>query len=146
MNAIETNEKGKIKMFIQYINKIPSKIEFFEMLRRKENNSINISELDDELSQTITAVCAYSGDNIVGLGRVKKEENYLYIEDMLISLDEYKEEIQKNIIVKLFDQINQIKQTNIEVRDCLELNKPETNFYKRYNFLLPEKRALTLSM
>lgn len=133
-------------MFIQYVNKIPSKIEFFDMLRRKENYTVNISELDTELSQTITAVCVYNGDNLVGMGRVKKEENYLCIEDVLVSLDEYKEEIQNNIIIKLFSQINQIKQTNLEVRDCLELNKPVTNFYERYNFLVSEPKTLTLSM
>ena len=49
-------------MFIQYINKLPSKIEFFDMLRTLDSSQINISELDLELSETITAVCAYNGD------------------------------------------------------------------------------------
>ena len=74
-------------MFIQYINKIPSKIEFFDMFRTLDSSKVNISELDLELSETITAVCAYNGDRIVGIGRVKKEENYLYIQDVIISLE-----------------------------------------------------------
>ena len=122
-------------MLIQYLNKLPSKIEFFDMLRTLNTTQINISELDLELSETITAVCAYNGDRIVGIGRVKKEGKYLYIQDVIISLDHFKEEIERNIIIKLIEQINQMKQFNVEIRDCLEMPTPKSNFYERYNFL-----------
>lgn len=122
-------------MFIQYINKLPSKIEFFDMLRTLTSEQINISELDLELSETITAVCAYNGDRIVGIGRVKKEGNYLYIQDVIITLEYLKEEIEKNIIINLIQQINQMKQFNVEIRDCLEMPSSKSNFYDRYNFL-----------
>lgn len=122
-------------MFIQYINKLPSKIEFFDMLRTLSPEQVNISELDLELSETITAVCAYNGDRIVGIGRVKKEGNYLYIQDVIITLEYLKEEIEKNIIINLIQQINQMKHFNVEIRDCLEMPSPKSNFYDRYSFL-----------
>ena len=125
-------------MFIQYINKLPSKIEFFDMLRTLDSSQINISELDLELSETITAVCAYNGDRIVGIGRVKKEGNYLYIQDVIITLEYLKEEIERNIIINLIQQINQMKQFNVEIRDCLEMPGSKTNFYDRYNFLVSD--------
>ena len=125
-------------MFIQYINKLPSKIEFFDMLRTLDSSQINISELDLELSETITAVCAYNGDRIVGIGRVKKEGNYLYIQDVIITLEYLKEEIERNIIINLIKQINQMKQFNVEIRDCLEMPESKTNFYDRYNFLVSD--------
>lgn len=123
-------------MFIQYINKLPSKIEFFDMLRTLDSTQINISELDLELSETITAVCAYNGDRIVGLGRIKKEGNYLYIQDIIITLELFKEEIERNIIINLIQQVNQMKQFNVDVRDCLQMPMPKTNFYERYSFLV----------
>lgn len=122
-------------MFIQYINKLPSKIEFFDMLRTLDSSKVNISELDLELSETITAVCAYNGDRIIGIGRVKKEGNYLYIQDVIISWEHFREEIEKNIIVKLIEQINQMKQFNVDVRDCLQMPTPKSHFYERYSFL-----------
>ena len=131
-------------MFIQYINKLPTKMEFYDMLRTSETSRINISDLDSELFETITAVCVYNGDKIVGIGRVKKERNFLYIQDVIVVLEEYREEIEKNIIVKLIDQINQMKQVNVEVRDCLQMPMPKTNFYERYDFLVSDPETIAM--
>lgn len=105
---------------IQYINKIPSKIEYFDMIRTEYEN-VEVSELSTELDTTIAAVCVYNGDRLVGMGRIKKEENLLYIEDLIVKLEPYKEEIQRNIIVNLVKQINQIKMYDVTVRDCLDM-------------------------
>lgn len=105
---------------IQYINKIPTKIEYFEMLRTVlEYTEIDVSELSQELDGTITAVCVYNGERMIGMGRVKKEQKYLCIEDLIVNSEPLKEEIQKNIIVKLMKQINQMKYCDVTVRDCL---------------------------
>ena len=61
-------------------------MEFFDMLRTSETSRINISDLDNELFETITAVCVYNGDKIIGIGRVKKENNFLYIQDVIVVL------------------------------------------------------------
>ncbi|MBP3502498.1 MAG: hypothetical protein J6K42_03345 [Clostridia bacterium] len=104
---------------IRYINKIPSKIEYYEMIRAEYEN-VEVTELSAELDKTITCVCVYNGDRLVGMGRIKKEDNLLYIEDLIVKLEPYKEEIQKGIIVNLIKQINQIKMYDITVRDCLD--------------------------
>ena len=109
---------------IRYINKIPSKIEYFEMIRTEYEN-VEVSELSAELDKTITAVCVYNGDRLVGMGRIKKEDNLLCIEDLIVKLEPYKEEIQKGIIVNLIKQINQIKMYDITVRDCLDMRSPQ---------------------
>ena len=109
---------------IRYINKIPSKIEYFEMIRT-EYEDVEVSELSTELDTTITAVCVYNGDRLIGMGRIKKENNLLCIEDLIVKLDPYKEEIQKGIIVNLIKQINQIKMYDITVRDCLDMRNSE---------------------
>ena len=131
-------------MFIQYINKLPSKMELFDMLSYNDKNNINISEFDNELYETITAVCVYNGDRIIGMGRVKRESDFLCIQDVIVSLEnkEEKEEIEKNIIINLINKINELKQTNIEVRDCLDMSTPKTHFYKRYNFLVSDKQTI----
>jgi len=131
-------------MYIQYINKLPSKIEFFDMLNICTQSTINLSDLDKELLETITAVCVYNGDKIVGIGRVKKEGKYLCIQDVIVALEEYKEEIEKNIIVNLIAQINEMKQINIEVRDCLQMPEPKTNFYDRYDFLVSNQEFMAI--
>ena len=109
---------------IQYINKIPSKIEYYDMIRTEYEN-VEVSELSTELDTTIASVCVYNGDRMIGMGRIKKEENLLCIEDLIIKLDPYKEEIQKSIIINLFKQINQIKLYDVTVRDCLDMKKTE---------------------
>lgn len=49
---------------IQYINKIPTKIEYFEMLRTIcEYPEIDVSEISQELDGALTAVCAYNGED-----------------------------------------------------------------------------------
>ena len=105
---------------IQYINKIPSKIEYFDMIRTVyENENIEVSELSKELDETITAVCVYNGDRMVGMGRVKKEENLLCVEDLIVRLEPLKEEIQNNIIINLIAQVNKMKNYDVTVRDFL---------------------------
>lgn len=105
---------------IQYTNKLPNKIDYFELIRTVYEN-VDVSELSAELDSTIVCVSVYNGDRLIGLGRVKQEGNYLCIEDLIVRLEEYKEEIQNNIIVYLFDQINQMKNYDIVVRDCLSM-------------------------
>lgn len=112
---------------IRYINKIPSKIEYFEMIRT-EYEDVEVSELSAELDTTITAVCVYNGDRLIGMGRIKKENNLLCIEDLIVKLEPYKEEIQKGIIENLIKQINQIKMYDITVRDCLDMKNSEEKF------------------
>lgn len=109
---------------IRYINKIPSKIEYFEMIRTEYEN-VEVSELSAELDKTITSVCVYNGDRIIGMGRIKEEDNLLCIEDLIVKLEPYKEEIQKGIIINLIKQINQIKMYDITVRDCLDMRSSQ---------------------
>ena len=107
---------------IQYTNKIPNKIDYFELIRAVYED-VDVSTLSTELESTIACVSVYNGERLVGLGRVKKEGPYLCIEDLIVRLEEYKEEIQNNIIVYLFDQINEMKKYDITVRDCLSMKK-----------------------
>ena len=93
---------------LQYVNKVPSKIEYFDMLRA-EYDDVEVSELNNELEQTVTSVCVYNGDRMVGMGRVKKEENLLCVEDLIVKLEPLKEEIRNAIIINLINQVNQLK-------------------------------------
>ena len=107
---------------IQYTDKIPNKIDYYELIRTVYDE-VDVSELSNELDSTIACVSVYNGDRLVGMGRVKREENYLCIEDLIVRLEDYKEEIQNNIIVYLFEQINKMKNYDMTVRDCLNMRK-----------------------
>ncbi len=107
---------------LQYISQVPNKIDYYELIKTEYNN-IDVSELSVELESTIACVCVYNGERLVGMGRVKQEGNYLCIEDLIVKLEPCKEEIQSNIIVSLFQQINKIKSYDITVRDCLSMKK-----------------------
>lgn len=107
---------------IQYTNKIPNKIDYFELLRTVSEN-VDVSELSSELDSTIACVSVYNGERLVGLGRVKKEGPYLCIEDLIVKLEEYEDEIKSNIIVYLFNQLNEMKNYDMTVRDCLSMKK-----------------------
>lgn len=115
---------------IQYINKLPSKVDYFELIRT-EYQDVDVSELSAELDSTIACVCVYNGDRLIGMGRVKQENDYLCIEDLIVKLEPYKEEIQNNIIVNLFNQINQMKSYDVTVRDCLSMEKSDEDIHYR---------------
>lgn len=131
-------------MNIQYINKEPSKIEIYEIMDSiqteiEENLEMNIFETNDNV---ITSVCAYHFDRIVGMGRVIKEENTLYIQDIIIKPEYKGEEIENNIIVNLFKQINELKRFNSSIQRCLQIEESEENFFNRFSFLTKEKQEL----
>ena len=105
---------------IQYTTNLPNKVDYYDLLRTVYED-IDVSSLSEELDSTIACVTVYNGDRIVGMGRVKRENNYLCIDDLIVKLEDCREEIQNNIIVNLFDQINQIKHYDIAVRDCLNM-------------------------
>ena len=106
---------------IQYVNKVPSKIDYYEMIRNVYDN-IDVSQISNELESTIAAVCAYKGDRLIGMGRVKIENRYLCIEDLIVKLDAYKEDVENSIIVNLVNQVNQLKLYDATIRDCLDLS------------------------
>lgn len=109
---------------IQYVSKVPSKIEYYEMIRNVYEN-VEVSEITTELDATIASVCAYKGDRLIGMGRVKKEGCVLCIEDLIVKLDAYKEEIENNIIVNLINQVNKLKIYDVTIRDCLDMEIKE---------------------
>lgn len=105
---------------IQYTTNLPNKVDYYDLLRTVYED-IDVSSLSEELDNTIACVTVYNGERLVGMGRVKRENNYLCIDDLIVKLEDYREEIQNNIIVNLFNQINQIKHYDIVVRDCLNM-------------------------
>lgn len=131
-------------MNIQYINKEPSKMEIYEIMdsiqaEMEEDIAINIFEPNDEM---VTTVCAYHFDKIVGIGRVIKEDNTLYIQDIIIKPEYKGEEIENNIIVNLFKQINELRRFNSSIQRCLQIEESEENFFNRFSFLTKEKQEL----
>lgn len=122
-----------MEAMIQYTNKLPSKVDYFELIRTVYKD-VDVSELSSELDGTIACICVYNGDRLVGMGRVKQEGNYLCIDDLIVKLEQYREEIQNNIIIGLFDQINEMKKYDIIVRDCLSMKKSnEEILFKNQN-------------
>ena len=37
-----------------------------------------------------------------------------------------------------------MKQVNVEVRDCLQMPIPKTNFYERYDFLVSDQEIIAM--
>lgn len=131
-------------MNIQYINKEPSKMEIYEIMDSiqfdvEENIEMEIFELNDDI---VTTICAYHFDKIVGMGRVIKEDNTLYIQDIIIKPEYKGEEIENNIIVNLFKQINELRRFNSSIQRCLQIEESEENFFNRFSFLTKEKQEL----
>lgn len=131
-------------MNIQYLNKIPTKMEIFEIMDSlQENISEEICEqLVEEDEDLVTSVCAYHLDKIVGIGRVKKENKTLYIQDIIVKQEYSEEEIENNIIVCLLRQVNELKRFNSSIQRCLEIEEEEENFFNRFSFLKKEKEEL----
>ena len=116
---------------IEYTTNLPNKVDYYDLLRTVYED-IDVSSLSDELENTIACVSVYNGERLVGMGRVKRENNYLCIDDLIVKLEDCREEIQNNIIVNLFNQLNQIKHYDIVVRDCLNMTMSnEDILYKK---------------
>ncbi len=131
-------------MNIQYINKEPSKMEIYEIMDSiqteiEEDFEMSVFETSDDV---ITSVCAYHFDRIVGMGRVIKEEDTLYIQDIIIKSEYKGEEIENNIIVNLFKQINELKRFSSSIQRCLQIEESEENFLNKFSFLTKEKQEL----
>lgn len=105
---------------IEYTTNIPNKVDYYDLLKTVYED-VDVSSLSEELENTIACVSVYNGERLVGMGRVKRENNYLCIDDLIVKLEDCREEIQNNIIVNLFNQLNQIKHYDIVVRDCLNM-------------------------
>ena len=117
-------------MNIQYINKEPSKMEIFEIMDSiqaeiDEQYEMNIFEENENM---ITSVCAYHFDRIVGMGRIVQEGNTLYIQDIIVKPEYKGEEIENNIIVALFKQINELKGLVQAFKDVWKLKKKKKIF------------------
>lgn len=106
---------------IQYMNKVPSKIEYYELVR-SEYGDVEVAEIANELDNTIACVCAYKGERLIGMGRVKREGSVLCIEDLIVKLDAYKEEVQNSMILNLINQVNILKHYDVTVRECLDMS------------------------
>ena len=116
---------------IEYTTNIPNKVDYYDLLKTVYED-VDVSSLSEELENTIACVSVYNGERLVGLGRVKRENNYLCIDDLIVKLEDCREEIQNNIIVNLFNQLNQIKHYDIAVRDCLNMTMSnEDILYKK---------------
>lgn len=127
-------------MNIQYIDKVPSKMEVFEIMDAMQIEMEK--DLFEEDDNTVTSVCAYHFDRIVGIGRVIKEEKMLYIQNIMIKPEYEGEEIENSIIVSLVKQINELKRFNPSIERCLEFEESEENFFNRFSFLNKEKQEL----
>lgn len=109
---------------IQYVNKVPSKIEYYELVR-SEYGDVEVAEIANELDNTIACVCAYKGERLIGMGRVKREGCVLCIEDLIVKLDAYKEEVQNSMIINLINQVNILKHYDVTIRECLDMSIKE---------------------
>ena len=121
-------------MNIQYVNKVPNKMEIYELM---DSMQIDVHEEDIfvEDESTITSVCAYHLEKIVGIGKVEKEQDKLYIQDILVRPEYRDEQIENNIIVTLLRQVNDLKRFNSSIQKCLDMGKIEENFFNKFSFL-----------
>lgn len=129
---------------IQYTTKLPNKVDYYDLLRTVYDD-IDVSQLSTELESSIACVSVYNGERLVGMGRVKQENNYLCIEDLIVKLEDYREEIQNNIIVNLFEQLNQMKNYDINVRDCLNMRQSNEEMLFRQPEV-PAQQEVSVSM
>lgn len=133
-------------MNIQCLNKKPTQMEICEIIDSIQSEESIETELEkqilEESDAIVTTVCAYHLGKIVGIGRVKKEDNMLYIQDIIIKPEYYEEEVENNIIVSLIKQVNELKRFSSSIQRCLELGEKEENFFDRFSFLTKEKQEL----
>lgn len=133
-------------MNIQYLDKIPTKMEVYEIMdsiQSEEEVKTEINEnLLEESDDIVTTVCAYHLERIIGIGRVKKEGDMLYVQDIIIKPEYDEEEIKNNIIVSLVRQVNELTKYSSSIKRCLEFGEKEENFFDRFSFLAKDKQEL----
>ena len=105
----------------------------------------NISE--KSLASTIYSVSIYNDDKIIGFGRLIGDGIcFLYIHDIMVVPEYQNKKIGTQIMYKLLDKINQIKEENPYVRVYLGASKGKEKFYERFGFITRENADLGSGM
>lgn len=128
-------------MNIEYINRVPTKMEVNEILDSMLIDVTGDILIEDE--NTVTSVCACHLDRVVGVGKVQKgADNKLYIEAILVKPEYTEEGVENGIIVALIKQVNELKRFNPSIQSCLDMEEKEENFFNKFSFLNKMKQEL----
>ncbi len=89
------------------------------------------------LKHTLYSISVYDDNKIIGYGIV-----FIFIRDVMVAPKYQSKKIGTNIMNKLLEKINEVKQENPYVRVYLGASKGKEDFYRKFGFITRSEAGL----
>lgn len=117
--------------------------EFNYLYDRVQWGSYDIETTKKLLKHTLYSISVYDDNKIIGYGRLIGDGIvFVYIKDVMVDPEYQSKKIGTNIMNKLLEKINLIKQENPYVRVYLGASKGKEDFYRKFGFIARSEAGL----
>ena len=95
------------------------------------------------LKYTLYSISVYDDNKIIGYGRLIGDGIvFIFIRDVMVVPEYQSKKIGTNIMNKLLEKINEVKQENPYVRVYLGASKGKEDFYRKFGFITRSEAGL----
>lgn len=117
--------------------------EFNYLYDRVQWGAYDIETTKKLLKHTLYSISVYDDNKIIGYGRLIGDGIvFVYIKDVMVDPEYQSKKIGTNIMNKLLEKINLIKQENPYVRVYLGASKGKEDFYRKFGFIARSEAGL----
>ena len=117
--------------------------EFNYLYDRVQWGAYDIETTKKLLKHTLYSISVYDDNKIIGYGRIIGDGIvFVYIKDVMVDPEYQSKKIGTNIMNKLLEKINLIKQENPYVRVYLGASKGKEDFYRKFGFIARSEAGL----
>lgn len=128
---------------INYFEKFPTPEEFNSLYIAVGWGSLEKNIIETALKSTIYSVCVYDNKKLIGYGRIIGDKAmFLYIQDIMVLPEYQNKNIGTNIMNKIINKINVLKQLNPNIRTYIGPSKGIENFYRKFGFITRKEADL----
>lgn len=121
--------------------------EFNYLYDRVQRGAYDIETTKKLLKHTLYSISVYDDNKIIGYGRLIGDGIvFVYIRDVMVAPEYQSKKIGTNIMNKLLEKINLIKQENPYVRVYLGTSKGKEDFYRKFGFITRSEAGLREEM
>lgn len=117
--------------------------EFNYLYDRVQWGAYDIETTKKLLKYTLYSISVYDDNKIIGYGRLIGDEIvFIFIRDVMVVPEYQSKKIGTNIMNKLLEKINEVKQENPYVRVYLGASKGKEDFYRNFGFITRSEAGL----
>ena len=125
---------------IEYKRKIPT-VEEYNYLNEKVGwGKIEEHIVEEALKNTLSAVCAYDNDKIIGSARIIGDKTmFIYVHSVRVVPEYQSRKVGSGIMNEICSIIEEYKKINPNLRVYLGALKGKEEFYRKFGFITREE-------